>query len=290
MYSSIAAEIKRVILLCAGALLFSLNLKTFCAQAGIIPGGFTGVAVLFNEIMQRYAGVKLPFSVVYYVLNAIPVYIGFRYIGKWFTLYSCFMVFLTGIFTDWLPSDMLSYLNLHDELLCAVVGGIISGIAITLCLNADATSGGTDFIAIYFSEKRGADTWNHIFAANCVILLIAAILFGAETALYSIIFQFASTMGITSLYKGYQCKTLLIITNKPEEVYALIRDKTHHDATMFTGTGSYSGAPRTMLYSVVASADVHALVPCIKEVDPGAFINVLRTDLLHGSFYKRPRN
>ncbi|MDR2467397.1 MAG: YitT family protein [Spirochaetaceae bacterium] len=287
---TILSTIKRSALLVAAAALFAFNLKTFCVAAGIIPGGFTGIAILFNEIMQRYAGINLPFSIVYYVLNMIPVYIGFRYIGKWFTLYSCFMVVLTGLFTDWMPSSLLEYLNLHDYLLCAVFGGIISAIAITICLNADATSGGTDFIAIYFSEKHGADTWNYIFAANCVILMIAAVLFGAEKALYSIIYQFASMMGITSLYKGYQCKTLLIITNKPNEIYALIRDKTRHDATLFTGVGSYSGAPRSLLYSVVASTEVHSLVSSIKEIDNGAFINVLRTDLLHGSFYKRPRN
>jgi uncharacterized membrane-anchored protein YitT (DUF2179 family) len=290
MQNEISITVKRIVLLTAGAFLVALNLKTFCAAAGIIPGGFTGVAVLFNEIVSRYANITLPFSVVYYVLNVIPVYIGFRYIGKWFTLYSCFMVLLTGLFTDWLPSSLLDYLNLHDYLLCAVFGGIISGIALTLCLNVDATSGGTDFIAIYFSEKRGTDTWNHIFAANCVILGIAAVLFGAEKALYSIIYQFASTMAVSSLYKGYQCKTLLIITNKPNEIYALIRDKTHHDATVFTGVGSYSGAPRPMLYSVVASSEVHALVSSIKEIDAEAFVNVLRTDLLHGRFYKRPRN
>jgi uncharacterized membrane-anchored protein YitT (DUF2179 family) len=281
---------KRIIMISTGAGLMALNLKTFCAAAGIIPGGVTGIAVLFNQIMSRFAGINLPFSPVYYVLSAVPVYIGFKYIGKWFTLFSCLGVFLTGLFTDWIPPTILNYLRLHDFLLCAVFGGILNGIAISLCLHADATSGGTDFIAIYFSERRGTDTWNHIFAANCVVLCVAAVLFEAEKALYSIIYQFASTMTLSSLYTGYQQKTLLIITDKPAEVYALIRDKTNHDATSFTGIGRYSGAERTLLYSVVTSSEARTLVAEIKEIDPSAFINIVRTDLLHGRFYKRPKN
>lgn len=288
--NTIEATVKRILLLTAGALLMSVNLQTFRAAAGIIPGGFTGLAILIIETVSRYAHITLPFSIVSYILNALPVYIGFRYIGKWFTIYSCFMVFLTGIFTDWIPPVILDYLNLDDNLLCAAVGGIVSAIAIILCLYADATSGGTDFIAIYFSEKHGTDTWNYIFAANCGMLVVAGVLFGTQTALYSIIYQFASTMTLSALYKGYQQKTLLIITDKTEEVYAIIRDKFHHDATLFTGIGCYSGAARPMLYSVVSSTEVRTVIAAIKEVDSSAFINVLRTDLLHGRFYKRPIN
>lgn len=273
-----------------GALLMALNLKTFCIAAGIIPGGFSGIAVLTIEIVGRYLHVDLPFSILYYVLNAVPVYIGFRYIGKWFTIYSCLMVFLTGFCTDLIPASVISYLNLHDNLLCAVFGGIINALSITLCLRADATSGGTDFIAIYFAERRGRDPWTTIFLANFVVLAIAAIIFDPGKALYSIIFQFAQTMGLNGLYKGYQQKTLLIITDKHEELYALIRDRTHHDATAFTGIGKYKKAERTLLYSVVSANDVHPLITEMRLVDPTAFINVLKTDFLNGEFYHRPKS
>jgi uncharacterized membrane-anchored protein YitT (DUF2179 family) len=281
---------KRFILVILGSVLMAVNIKTFCAAAGIIPGGFTGITILFNEVMSDYYNIKIPFSVVYYILNAIPAYIGFRYIGKWFSVYSILAVFLTGILADWVPSSLVTYLHLQDNLLCAVFGGIINAFAISLCLFADATSGGTDFIAIYFAQRRGKDAWGIIFAANCVVLLIAAFLYEPGKALYSIIFQFATTMGLNGMYKGYQQKTLLIITENPEEVYKLIRDITNHDATSFTGTGLYEKANRTMLYSVVASNDVQPLIIGIKKIDKTAFINVLKTDFLNGRFYRRPKN
>lgn len=286
----IKITVKRLVLLALGALVAALNLKTFREAGGIIPGGFTGLTILTNEIVERFFGIKLPFSVVYYILNAIPVYIGFRYIGKWFTIFSCVNVILTGVFTDNIPPGILDYLNLHDHLLCAVFGGIFSSISVVICLNAEATSGGTDFIAIYFSEKKGTDTWNYIFVANCVMLVIAAVVFEAEKALYSVIYQYAATMTLRALYKGYQQKTLLVITDKAEEITRLIRDTTNHDTTLFTGVGSYTGKNHIMIYSVVSSSEAHILASAIKEIDANAFTNVLRTDLLHGRFYKRPKN
>jgi uncharacterized membrane-anchored protein YitT (DUF2179 family) len=111
-----------------------------------------------------------------------------------------------------------------------------------------------------------------------------------EKALYSIIFQFATTMGLSALYHGYQQKTLLIITGKPDEVYALISETTHHGATSFKGYGFFGKTERTLLYSVVSAHETAALITAIKKVDSDAFINVLRTEQLNGRFYTRPRD
>jgi uncharacterized membrane-anchored protein YitT (DUF2179 family) len=222
----------------------AFNLNTFVRAGGLIPGGFTGLTLLIQEIFLRYGNFRVPFSVILYTLNAIPAVICFRVIGKQFTLYSFIMVILSGLLTDWMPSAkamslIISQLQLHDTLLSAVFGGLLNAVSISLCLHADATSGGTDFIAIFISEKYRKDAWNYIFAGNCVILALAGWLFSLDKALYSIIFQYVTTMALGRFYKGYQQKTLLIITAKPEEIYALIRYRTHPAATPFEGFGSY---------------------------------------------------
>jgi uncharacterized membrane-anchored protein YitT (DUF2179 family) len=120
--------------------------------------------------------------------------------------------------------------------------------------------------------------------------VIAAYLFAVDKALYSIIFQFAATITLNTLYHGYQQKTLLIITNQADAVYALIRDETHHDATAFTGIGQYKKSKRTLLYSVVSANDVPLLVNRIRKIDPTSFINILKTEQLTGLFYKPPKD
>ncbi|MDR2480208.1 MAG: YitT family protein [Treponema sp.] len=280
--------VRRLVLITLGAVLMAFNINTFVHAGGLIPGGFTGLTLLIQEICLRYGNVKIPFSVILYALNLVPAIICFRFIGKRFTLYSVLMVLVSGFLTDWMPPMLISVIQLHDTLLSAVFGGILNAVSIALCLFAGATSGGTDFIAIFISEKYRKDAWNYIFAGNCVILAVAGYLFSLDKALYSIIFQFTTTMALNFLYRAYQQKTLLIITNKPMEVYAIIREITNHGATSFTGTGLYNMEERKLLYSVVYSNEVTKVVNAIRKAEPNAFINVIKTEQINGRFFKRP--
>jgi len=282
--------VKRLLLILAGSVLMSLDMKTFIQAGGIIPAGFTGLVLLIQEICWRYGHFKIPFSLVYYIFNIIPALVCFRFIGKKFTLYSALMILLTGVFIDWMPSMFIDMIQLHDTLLSAVFGGLLYALSISLCLYAGATSGGTDFIAIFISERYRKDAWNYIFAGNCAILALAGYLFHVDKALYSIIFQYVTTVALGALYKNYQQRTLLIITNMADEIYSAINETTHHGASYFDGYGSFEKSHRVMLYSVVTATEVKKLIPVIRKIDPSAFINVLKTEMLNGKFYMQPKD
>jgi uncharacterized membrane-anchored protein YitT (DUF2179 family) len=281
---------KRFILIFLGALLMAFNLNTFVHAGGLIPGGFTGLSLLIQEICLRFGKFRVPFSLIQNLLNAVPAFVCYKFIGKKFALYSCLMIVLYGLLTDFMPVMFIEHIQIHDTLLSAVFGGLLNAVAISLCLYAGATSGGTDFIAIFISEKYRKDAWNYIFAGNCVILAAAALLFTLDKALYSIIFQFTTTMALSSLYRGYQQRSLFIITSKPDEVYALIREKTNHGATSFKGFGYYEKKDRVLLYSVVAADEAESLMRAIRNIDQSAFINVIKTEQLNGRFYQRPKD
>lgn len=258
----------------------AVNLNSFVYTAGLLPGGFTGISLLIQEVFQKFLGIKIPFALFYWGLNIIPALICFRYVGKRFTLLSLWAIIASGLFTDLIPGLKMT----DDVMLCAIFGGIVNGIAISFCLLAGATSGGTDFISIYVSEKTGRSIWNHIFVFNVIILVTFGLLFGWTRALYSIIFQFVSTQILNTLYKRYQKSTLLIITDKPDQLILVIREVTGHDATLFTGKGCYQGAERKMLYTVVSSDEEDKLLRSIKKTDPQAFVNILQTKMLKGNF------
>lgn len=269
-----------------GALVMALNIKIFVRAGDMFPGGFTGLTLLIQRTAARYFQIALPYTLINLLLNAFPAAISFKYIGKRFTLYSGLMIVATSVLTDLLPSLEVT----SDPLLISVFGGIINGCAISLCLSASATSGGTDFIAIYFSEKKDVDTWNYVLAGNVAMLVVAGLLFGWEKSLYSIIFQFVSTQVLHALYKRYQKQTLLIITDHPDEVYRIIRDNTHHDATHFMGIGCYEGKEKHMLYSVISAEETSRTIEGIREVDPKAFINCIGTEHITGRFYSSPHD
>lgn len=276
----------RFILVTIGSILMALNLNTFVHTAGLLPGGFTGITLLLQEIFSKFFGIKIPFAVFYWGLNIVPAIICFKYVGKKFTILSIWSIISVGFFTDIIPGLDVT----NDILLCTIFGGIVNGTAISLCLLAGATSGGTDFISIYVSEKTGRSIWNHIFIGNVIVLAIFGLLFGWTRALYSIIFQFAGTQILNSLYKRYQKSTLLIITDKPDELVKTIRETTGHDATLFKGEGCYTGLERNMLYTIISSDSEEKLIREVKKTDQMAFINILQTKMLKGNFIMKKQD
>lgn len=276
-------DLVRLLVVCLAAVLMALNIKSFVRTGGLYPGGATGLTLLLQRVFELWFHIELPYTVVNVLLNAFPVYLGFRFIGKKFTLYSVLMIMLTNVLTDLLPSFPITY----DTLLISIFGGLINGAAISLCLVGNTSSGGTDFFAIYFSEKHGRDIWNYILGANALMLFTAGLLFGWDAALYSIIFQFTSTQVVQMLHQRYKKHTLFIITEHPEEVYESIRYLSHHSATRFEGTGCYSDKKLTLLYSVVSREEAKLLVRNVHEVDPHAFVNIIKTDYINGRFYHK---
>lgn len=275
---------KTILVVCLASLLMALNINTFVQTGGLYPGGATGLTILIQRLAERFLDIRLSFAVVNFLLNMIPIYIGFRYIGKKFTLYSCLMIMLTGILTDLIPSYIITY----DTLLISIFGGIINGFSISLCLRMDTTSGGTDFIAIYLSQKKGIDAWNVVLYFNVILLVVAGFTFGWDKALYSIIFQYTTTQVVHTLYKRYQKKTLFIVTDNPQKVCEVIYATSRHGATILRGEGSFHLKERSLVYSVVSSDESKKVVHAVREVDPHSFINTIKTQELKGLFYQRP--
>lgn len=264
------------------AFVMALNTKTFVTAGGLYPGGVTGLTILIQRTADMLWSMFLPFSVINILLNAVPVYIGFRFIGRRFTLYSCLMIVLNSVFTDLIPDCIIT----QDVLLISIFGGIINGVAVSLCLNAGATSGGTDFLSIFLSERRGIDSFNIILGINAVIIGIAGLLFGWDKALYSILFQYTSTMVLRTLYKKFQQSTLFIVTTKPSEVCQAIYQVSRHGATILEGEGSFEHCERNVVYSIVSAAQSRKVLHSIREVDPEAFVNEVKTQKLTGRFYQ----
>ncbi len=280
------SDLIRIMIIVACSFVMALNIKTFVRTGGLYPGGATGLTILIQRAAEKFLGLSIPYTPINILLNAGPVYIGFKYIGKKFTLYSCLMIVLSSVFTDMIPGYALT----DDILLISIFGGIISGSVVSLCLTADATTGGTDFISIFLSQRSGMDSFNIILGINAVILCASGLMFGWDKALYSIIYQYVSTVVVHTLYKRYQQATLFIVTENPEKVCKAIYEKSHHGATILHGEGSFDHHQKQTVYSVVSSSEARRVVGAVKEEDEAAFINVIRTQALIGHFYQPPKD
>ena len=279
-----AKEALRILILVLAAVILALNIKTFVRAGGLFPGGATGLTLLIQRAFEKYLGIRIPYTVVNLILNAIPIYIGFRYIGKKFTGFSCLVIVLTNILTD----NLAGFEVTSDPLLVSVFGGIVNAFAMSLCFQQGATTGGTDFIGIFLSQKRGHDCFNVILGLNACILITAGFMFGWDKALYSIIFQFVSTQVLHVTYRTYQQETLLIVTDKPETICSAISDRVGHGATVIEGRGAFGGEDRSIVYSVISRADHGPVMRSVEIIDPKAFTNIIKTEELSGRFYSRP--
>ena len=277
----------RMLVIMVYSVIVALNFKSFVQAGDLFPGGFTGLTRLLQRCAQEYWKITLPFAPLNLLFNAIPAAVSLKLIGKRFTMYSCLAIVFSSFFTDMIPAVPVT----EDILLICVFGGLVNGFAISLCLQVRITSGGTDFIAIALAERKNINAWNYIFCGNVVMLMVAGALFGWDRALYSIIFQFASTQVVRMMDPDGRRMTLFIVTGREKAggVCAQIQD-TRHTATLIEGVGLYNGEPCVMIYSVVGSNQLRRLTRKVKQADPHAFVNVIRTEKLMGNFYRDPRD
>ena len=268
----------------AAAFVLALNYNTFITAGGLYPGGVSGLAVLVIKLVRAGFGVTLPFGAVNLLLNTLPLYIGIRYVSRGVAAYSCLLILLFGVFTGILPTLSVT----EDMLLIAVFGGIVDGAAVCICLNVGATSGGTDLISLFLSEKRGTDSFGIILAFNACVLTAAGFMSGWDKALYSIIFQYVCTMVINALYKRYRQSSFFIVTAEPERVCREIYAVSSHGATVLEGRGSRDQQSRSIVYSVVSSPQERRVMNAVRSADPSAFVNVIGTRRITGNFLLPP--
>ena len=274
-------DLVRLPVLVLVSLLIAVNIKTFINTGGLYPGGFSGISILLQRVFLRFFHWDVPYSALNLAINLVPAYIAFRYVGKKFTIYSVVVIVLSSVYTDIIPQVVVTY----DTLLVSIFGGIINAFAAGWALRMNASCGGTDFLAIYFSQKKGIDSWNFVLGVNVVILTCAGFVFGWDKAMYSVIYQFTSTQALKLFYRKYQKSTLFVVTNLPKEVCDVIRRVGNHSATILDGEGAYAHQGRKVVYSVVAAEECREITRQIELTDPHAFVNEIRTSQIAGNFY-----
>ena len=279
----IRALITFVSVLIAGFMQASI-IQIFMQPMNLLSSGFTGVAILIEKITTSFLGFSFSVSLGMLILNIPVAILCSKSISKRFTFFSLIEVFTASFFLE-----VLNFTPLFDDpLLNIIIGGFANGIMVVIALRGNASTGGTDFIALYVSNKIGKSIWGYVFIFNAVILTIFGAMFGWEYAGYSILFQFISTKTIDSFYHRYERMTMQITTSKPDEVIAAYMAEHRHGLSRVDGIGGYSGRPVSLLHTVVSSYEVQDVAKLMMETDPNAIINTFKSEDFYGKFYIKP--
>lgn len=248
--------------------------------AGLVTGGFSGIAILVKEWTRGIVSNGIPLWITNLSLN-IPLFIlatkvkGFSFVKKALIGDMSLTAWL-AVLPAWELSD--------DILLSSVYGGIILGIGIGMVFLGGGTTGGTDMLAAIIQKSLRHYTIAQIMQfIDGAIVLIGMYVFGIRKGLYAIIAVYLVTKVSDGLIEGLKfSKAVHIITDKPEEVAQMIIHDMDRGVTGISAKGMYSGQEKLMLYCVVGKKELVQLKDNIDEIDPKAFVIVGDAREVHG--------
>lgn len=275
-------NITAVLMIVLSSLVQVFSLLAFVRPMGMLPSGFTGLATLINMMLERI-NISISVSNLILLLNFPVAIFCYKKISKRFVILSCLQFSLVSLFLH-IPITPV----IDDFLLGAVFGGVLTGISVVIALKVDASSGGTDFISMYVSNKLGISIWNYVFMMNVVQYTIFGIISDFHLAGYSMIMNLIITSTISKLYYRYNQTTLQITTSKPNEIIEGYTKKYRHGISIINAKGGYSKKEMSMLHTVVSNAEVSAVVMSIQEIDNDVIINSFKTERFYGKFYRPP--
>lgn len=269
------------------ALIQTFVIQTFIQPSNLLSSGFTGVAILIDKIAALY-NTNIPVSISVVVLNVPVAFMCVKSISKKFTFFSLIQVFLLSIFLRVFSFSPIFEAEESAIVLNVLFGGFLYGLGTVIALKGNASTGGTDFIALFISNKLGKSIWEYVFAFNVVVLCIFGFMFGWIYAGYSILFQFVATKTISTLHRRYDRYTLQVTTAKASEIIDAYIKEYHHGISCIDAIGGYSKMNMYLLHTVVSSYEVNDIVHLMREIDPKVIINMIKTEQFYGKFYQQP--
>ncbi|MFD0048831.1 YitT family protein [Actinomycetes bacterium NPDC127524] len=275
-------EAKKIIVVVIGAFLNAIAMNFFLIPANVYASGFTGAAQLLSKLLGSFAPFNISTGILLFVLNVPVTIIAWRKIGKSFTFYSFISVLLSTIFLEVLPVKHVS----PDILLNAVFGGVIAAVGVGLTLKFGASTGGMDIIAMLLSKVKDKPVGVYFFMLNSIIIITAGSIYGWQNALYTLVTLYASTRVIDAIHTRHEKLTVMIVTNKGEELKKAIHAKLVRGITSVPAKGAFTNQNKEMMMIVITRYELYDLEQIIREVDPTAFTNIVETAAVFGAFRK----
>jgi uncharacterized membrane-anchored protein YitT (DUF2179 family) len=268
------AALKTTVAIAFGAVTVALGFTLFQIPFKFAAGGITGVTI----ILQRF--VSLPPGMLYLALNVPLLVIGYRHLGRWrFLIRTLISVCIFSAATDALaqimPRVLATWPMSSDMLLSAIYAGLITGLGSGLIYRAGGTIGGTSIISRIIQRKTGMPLSQIYLLVDGSIIATSAIVFGWEIALHAILVLLVCGMASDFALEGPSVvRTAHIVTERPEELTAVLLNRLHRGVSIWEITGGYTGKKRTMLFCTVNRAQIFDLKQIVAEVNPDAFVVV----------------
>ncbi|MBO5858665.1 MAG: YitT family protein [Clostridia bacterium] len=269
---------QNLVMLTLAGIINSIGITIFLYPVNLYDSGISGTSMLLAQVTPEY----LPLSVFLVALN-IPLFLfGLKKQGKLFTFYAVYTVAIYSLFawliTDVFPIDVsvASPLAGTDLLLCALFGGVISGIGSGLAIRFGGAMDGIEVMAVIFAKKLGITVGTFVMIYNVVLYIICGIVIKSWILpLYSIVTYAAALKTIDFMFEGFdRAKGAMIVTKKPEEICEALSIEFESGMTRINAQGGYSGSELTVVYFVVNRFQVAKMQEIVHAIDRDAYITI----------------
>ena len=271
-------KLQNLLLLLVSGTVNAFGVTMFLTPVGLYDSGISGTSMLLDQLTPAW----LTLSVFLVVLN-VPLFLyGLKKQGLAFTVYSIFAVCVYAA-VAWLIQDVLpiSVANASpfagsDLLLCAIFGGLISGVGSGLTLRAGGAIDGMEVMAVIFAKKLGVTVGNFVMAYNVVLYILAGISCQSWILpLYSIITYYVGQNAVDFIVEGLdRSKSVMIITEKAEEVSLALMEAFECGTTKIPAKGGFTNVDKTVIYFVVNRFQLARMKNIVHAIDPSAYLTI----------------
>lgn len=281
-------ETLKYIKVIAGSILFSLGIYLFITPSGLNSGGVVGIAQILNLLLKPLNpnAASLDLTGFMNLLLNIPLYVlALRSISKSFCLKTLISIIIQMATLSLLP--MRSEAVMPDMLSNCVLGALMSGVGVGLCLQSSGCAGGIDILGVYFSKtKPNFSVGKLSIILNFFVFAFFAYIVNVQNALYSIIFVAVMYfVGDKVHYQNINISAMIFTQN--EDLKKEIMRITGRGVTCWKGQGVYTGQDKDILVVALNKYEIRLLEKAIRNVDPHAFMILSEGQKISGGFEKR---
>ena len=276
------AEIKEIkpinfIFLLAAGIINAFGVTLFLFPVKLYDSGVSGLSMLLDQITPAYLNISL-----FLIVINFPIFIfGAKKQGINFTLYSLFTIGIYSLFSylimNVFPIDvsLVSPLAGEDLLLCAIFGGVISGVGSGLTIRFGGAIDGIDVLSVVFAKKIGLSIGTFVMIFNLVLYIICGIVIGSFILpLYSIVTYFVGSKTVDFITDGFdRSKCAMIVTTKANEITDALKENFGSSGTIVNAVGGYTKENKQIVYFILNRFQMNKLKEIIRAIDEKAFIS-----------------
>lgn len=284
----------RYFVITIGLFIYTAAWSLFLIPSKIVGGGISGVSSVIYLINN-----DIPVGLSNLVLNAILIIISIKILGPRFGISSIYGVVGSALFfilqqqvLHW-DTIMIPMAKELGPLLCAVIGGALSGTGIGIAFSMGGNSGGTDIVALMVTKYHNISPGRVILFID--IFIIASSLFIPDQVWINVVYGYI-VMGVFAATLDFvvegnkQSYQVMIFSQHNEEIADAITEIVKRGVTMLNGRGWYTKADMEVLIVVVRKYDKRAVMQIVKQIDPNAFISVTKVQGVFGKNFDTIKN